>query len=172
MSSIKKDDRVTISRDILLEKYLREPRLAFFHFLPAILLCFAALILTGIFAACLDHSMSLLIVALCMVWGGWLIISGVLVYPVLRTRSDLKQGHFTLEEDEYLYTREEYVSGCKTPVKFLYFRKHGRAMGSSSLYTLLTEGDIVYVAVLHGKKPTILGVFHPAMYRRTDEEST
>ena len=172
MNNAKKDERTAISRDSLLETYLKQEKLAFFHFVPSILLGFAALILTMILVTCLEGFVLATVIGLCLVWVGWLILSGVLLYPALRTRFLLKQGRFTLEEDEYRYTREEYVSGCRTPRRFLYFQKYGRAGGTSSLYTLLREGDRVYVAVLHGRKPRILGVFHPAMYRRTDEEST
>ena len=169
---MKTDERPPISRDGLLTKFLEEQRLGCFSFIPPALIGAISLFVTIFFISEWSQSSAefrvCAVITLVILWGIALISQCALAIPTLRIRSHLKKGHFSLAEDKVVGMAEETVRGGRTTIKVFYFQKYGRAPVNSSLWVLVSEGDTLYVAVLHGKKDTILGVYHPDMYRRTD----
>ena len=166
-------ERTPISRDGLLTKFLEERRLGCFSFIPLAVIGAIALFVTIFFISEWPQSSAefriCAVITLVILWGIALISQGFLTVPTLRIRSHLRKGHFSLVEDKVVGMAEETVRGGRTTVKVFYFQKYGRAPVNSALWVLVSEGDTLYVAVLHGKTDQIMGVYHPLMYRRTDE---
>ena len=165
-------ERTPISRDGLLTKYLEERRLGCFSFIPLAVIGSISLFVTIFFISEWPQSSAefrvCAVVILVLLWGSAIIAQCALTIPTLRIRSHLKKGHFSLAEDKVVGMAEETVRGGRTTVKVFYFQKYGRAPVNSALWVLVSEGDTLHVAVLHGKTDQILGVYHPDMYRRTD----
>lgn len=167
---MKQDQRTPISRDGLLAKYLRSERLGYFSFVPLLTLGLISLIVTAVTMSRWAGGSTVyrvcIAILLATLWSATLVPTGFMIIPTLVKRHYLKKGCFSLEEDEVVGMAEE--SDGKHTVKVLYFQKYGRAAAGSTLWGMVSEGDTLYVAVLHGKKDEILGVYHPLMYRRTD----
>jgi hypothetical protein len=100
--------------------------------------------------------------AVLLVWCAVLAFLYAVTLRPLTLRRQIAKGLLALEEDEVNGAVEETkrtARGNYRQVFVLYLHKYGRVEISQSLWSMLVEGDRVYVAVLHTKKPRVLEVY-------------
>ena len=102
---------------------------------------------------------------------------GCAVYFLLRgifgrflLRKDLQSELFCMEADEVVSKSAEMRQGRRYPIRvhLLDLRAYGTHSVSEAVWTVSSEGDVVYVAVLKREKVKVLGVYPAITYRWID----
>ncbi len=163
MANLKRDERTLLSKESVEAKLLRDHKIAALGTIPTLLVMIGmAVFLTALSFATDDayrfggFSVTLL------VWCGVLAFLCTVTIRPLTLRRQLAQGLLALEEDEINCAVEETKRtsrGHHRQVFVLYLHKYGRVEINHSLWSMLVDGDTVYVAVLHTKKPRVLDVY-------------
>ena len=92
-----------------------------------------------------------------------------LAYPSVELIILLQTDKFSIVTDKLLRIEEDEPasilsrSAGRTEDAF-YFDTHGRVAVDGRLRDMSTEGEILYLAVLHGKRDRVIGVYHPSLY--------
>lgn len=163
MANPKKDERTLLSKEAVQAELLRAHRAMALGTVPLLLLLIgmAALITAVSVITDDDYRFGGFAVSL-LVWGMVLaFLYGVTIRPLTLSRQ-LAQGLLALEEDEVNAAVEETKRtsrGHHRQVFLLYLHKYGRVEVNRALWSMLVEGETVYVAVLHTKKPQVMGVY-------------
>lgn len=102
----------------------------------------------------------------------WLLdVAAVLwiAYPSVEMILLLQLNKFSIVTDKLISIKEDETSSLLSRSfgrreDAFYFADHGRVGVDGRLRDMSTEGEVLYLAVIHGKKDRVIGVYHPSMY--------
>ena len=166
MANLKKDERQPLSTAIVEAQLLKKHKAFSIATIPlTVLVLLISITLTYLALSQWRNDalpQSILHVAYSLII--WLATFEVLyrvTFRPLMLRRSFARGLVSIEEDEVSYTTEEIKRGGKHTrrVFAVYLRTYGRFEVNKSLWDMLAEGDTVYAAVLHRKKPLVLEVY-------------
>ena len=163
MANLKKDERTLLSKEAVQAELLRANKIMALGTIPMLLMLIGmAVFLTALSFATSDANRIFGFSVSVFVWGAVLAFLCAVTIRPLTLRRQLAQGLLALEEDEVNCAVEETKQvgrGRSRQVFVLYLHKYGRVEVNHSLWSMLVEGDSVYVAVLHTKKPSVMEVY-------------
>ena len=169
MANLKKDERTLLSKEAVQAELLRAHRAMALGTIPLLLLLIGmAAFITAMSVITDDNYRFGGFAVSLLVWGIVLaFLYNVTLRPLTLCRQ-LAQGLLALEEDEVNTAVEETKRtsrGHHRQVFVLYLHKYGRVEINHSLWSMLVDGETVYVAVLHAKKPQVMGVYSTLTHR-------
>ena len=131
-----------------------------------ILLIFVPLIILGIYTISRDFLLGLLFALLCAAFlaiSFWMIIRDAMEILLI------KLGSFSIVKDTVCrLSKEEMTKNSfegRAPLNVIYFTKYGRYPDAGMNFSLASEGDEFYLAILHKKKKDkIYYIYHTMMY--------
>lgn len=169
MANLKKDERILLSGDAVQAELLRSCKAMALGTIPLLLLLIGMAALITALSVITDDEYRLVgFAVILLVWGMVLAFLYAVTIRPLTLHRQLAQGLLALEEDEVNAAVEETKRtsrGHHRQVFALYLHKYGRVEVSHSLWSMLVEGDTVYVAVLRTKKPQVTGVYSTLTHR-------
>ena len=171
---MKKDERKPLSLSQLRKQCLADARhLSLFALLPLLVLIPLAYGITyGNFVYCRPVHLLFwlfMVIAVIPLWLGVIyFLYHALVRPLLHRRK-LAMDLLRIETDEVNYLTEEPGPRGRSMVCVVYLVKYGRCEIARSLWDMLGTGDSVYAAVIHGKKPEIVGVYSTLTHKIAEE---
>ena len=169
MANLKKDERTLLSKEAVQAELLRSHKFASLGTIPLLLLLIGMASSSTAVSVITDDEYRFggFAVSL-LVWGMVLVFLYAVTLRPLTLCRQLAQGLLALEEDEVNAAAEETKRtsrGHHRQVFVLYLHKYGRVEINRSLWSMLVEGETVYVAVLHTKKPQVMGVYSTLTHR-------
>jgi hypothetical protein len=171
MANLKRDERTLLSKESVEAKLLRDHKIAALGTIPMLLMLIGmAILLTAISSITGGSDRYWGYLAVLLVWCAVLAFLYAVTLRPLTLRRQIAKGLLALEEDEVNGAVEETkrtARGNYRQVFVLYLHKYGRVEISQSLWSMLVDGDRVYVAVLHTKKPRVMEVYSTLTHKLT-----